>query len=52
MVGYFNLWYQNDRISIVVHAMDSNFQISRLVAREGKMNDIERIFIERRRMTQ
>ena len=44
MVGSSNFWYQNDRINIVFHDMDSDFQISRLVARENEMNDFWRNF--------
>ena len=51
MVGSSNFWYQNDRINIVFHDMDSDFQISRLVARESEMNDFWRNFVERHQVT-
>ena len=47
MVGSSNFWYQNDRINIVFHHMDSDFLISRLVAGESEMNDFWRNFVER-----
>ena len=34
MVGSSKFWYQYDRIYVVFHRMDSDFQISLLVARE------------------
>ena len=49
MVGSSNFWY--DRINIVFHPMDSDFQISRLVARESEMNDFWGNFVERHQVT-
>ena len=51
MVGSSKFWYQYDRIYVVFHRMDSDFQISLLVARESKMNDFWRNFVERHQMT-
>ena len=51
MVGSSKFWYQYDRIHVVFHRMDSDFQISLLVARESKMNDLWRNFVERHQMT-
>ena len=51
MVGSSKFWYEYDRIYVVFHAMDSDFQISRLVAKESKMNDFLAKFIERHQMT-
>ena len=51
MVGSSNFWYQNDRINIVFHDMDSDFQISRLVARESEMNDFWRNFVGHHQVT-
>ena len=51
MVGSSKFWYQYDRINIVFHAMDSDFQISRLVDKESKMNDFWWNFVERHQMT-
>ena len=48
---YSNIWHQNDRINIVCYSTDSDIQISRLVARNGKMNDYERIFVKNYQMT-
>jgi len=51
MVGSSTFWYQNDRIDIAFHSMDSDFQIPRLVASESEMNDFRRNFIERHQVT-
>ena len=51
MVGSSKFWYQYDRIHVVFHRMDSDFQISLLVARESKMNDFWQNFVERHQMT-
>ena len=51
IVGTSKFCYQYDRIYVVFHRMDSDFQISLLVARESKMNDFWQNFVERHQMT-
>ena len=51
IVGSSKFWYRYDRIYVVFHRMDSDFQISLLVARESKMNDFWQNFVERHQMT-
>ena len=52
MVGYSNFWYQYERIYIVFHSMDSDFQISRLMASESGMNNFWRNSLERHQITE
>ena len=51
IVGSSKFRYEYDRISVFFHSMDSDFQISLLVARESKMDDFWRNLVERHQMT-